>query len=93
MRTCRPGTPGIVPSASGGVEALGVTAVKTCVGAVQCPVASHTPDVQSVPELHVAYAPQLLHSVPPQSTSDSEPFFTKSVHDGAAHVVPAHTPD
>ncbi|PSM32080.1 hypothetical protein BVG81_002070 [Haliangium sp. UPWRP_2] len=29
---------------------------------------------------------------PPQSTSVSFPFFTRSLHDGAAQLLPEHTP-
>jgi hypothetical protein len=42
--------------------------------------AEHEPDTQSAPVLHPSPVPQFAAQEPPQSTSVSLPFSTKSLH-------------
>src|SRR5690348_11908473 len=46
---------------------------------------------QSLPTSHERPLTHGSQSAPPQSSADSEPFFTLSVHDGA-HIPDSHTP-
>jgi len=59
----------------------------------QIPATHFVPPTQSLSTLHIFPAAH-LGQAPPQSTSVSVPFFTVSVHVGAAHdfVPPLHTP-
>jgi hypothetical protein len=53
----------------------------------------HTPLAQSLPIVQPPPVPQRAHvEAPPQSTPDSEPFFTASVQLGAWHAVIVQTP-
>ncbi len=59
--------------------------------------ATHTPPKQtplwqSPLPLQVRPLTHLVHVAPPQSTSDSVPFLTRSVQVGAWQTLPVHTP-